>query len=163
MRRTILPLALLAGFIGLVIGFGQGTAQAQAGVGVNVGSIRVDEGLAPGHGYNLPPVGVINTGHVLGDYGLRIVYRHEQAELRPPKEWFNFHPDLLHLEPGEMRDVDIGLNLPATARPGDYFAFVEAYRAPSEKEIHGGLMIQIAAATKLYFKVVTPKCDDEFE
>ena len=163
MLRPLLSPSLLAGLIGLVFALGGSTVEAQTGVGINVGIIRVDQGLAPGGGYHLPHVGVINTGHVPGDYGIRIIHRHQQQALRPPQEWFSFEPDRFNLEPGLSQNVEIGLTLPDNARPGDYFAFIEAYRVVSEDEKHGGLAIQLAAATKLYFTVVSPKCDFDFE
>lgn len=148
--RFLLTLLLLLVFVGLM----SGTAAGQAGVGVNVGNIQVDEPLAPGGTYQIPSVGVINTGHDPAEYSLRIIYRHEQEELEPPEEWFAFHPDRFRLEPGLLQNVGISLRLPVTARPGDYFTFVEAYPLPTEEASEeGGVVIGIAAATKLNFTV----------
>lgn len=140
----ILLLAALGGF--------SGSAFAQEGVGVNVGKIQVDEPVAPGGTYHIPSVGVINTGHDPSDYSLRIIYQHEQEEEEPPEEWFTFHPDRFRLEPGQLENVRITLKLPLTARPGDYFAFLEAYSV-RDTEQQGGVALSVAAATRLNFTV----------
>jgi uncharacterized membrane protein len=128
-----------------------GTASAQVGVGVNVGKIRVDESVSPGGSYTLPTIGVVNTGHDPSEYGLRITYQFEQEALEPPKKWFSFKPELFQLEPGKTQNVEIRLDLPLTARPGDYFALIEAY--PVSSGGGGGVSIGISAATKLDFTV----------
>ena len=128
-----------------------GTALGQAGVGVNVGEIQIDETVAPGGGYTLPSIGVINTGHDPADYSLRITYRNRQEELEPSEDWFSFSPSRFHLEANESQNVQIKLELPVTAEPGDYFAFIEAY--PVRAGAGGGVAIGIAAATKLRFTV----------
>ena len=128
-----------------------GTALAQAGVGVNVGNIQIDETLAPGGIYTLPSIGVINTGHDPAEYGLRITYRSEQEELQPPEDWFSFNPSQFRLEADQSQVVEVKLKLPLTAKPGDYFAFIEAF--PVTTEGGGGVAIGIAAATKLNFTV----------
>ena len=127
-----------------------GAAWAQAGVGVNVGSIQVDQDLAPGGIYNLPAVGVINTGKESSDYSLRITYLAGRPEMRPPEDWFSFNPPVFRLEPGEDNTVGIRVHVPVAARAGDYFALLEAYPVPSGQT---GALISVAAATKLSFTV----------
>ena len=128
-----------------------GTALGQAGVGVNVGKIQLDETIAPGGSYTLPSIGVINTGHDPADYSLRITYRTRQEELEHPEDWFSFNPIRFRLEANQSQNVQIKLELPVTAEPGDYFAFIEAY--PVTSGGGGGVAIGIAAATKLNFTV----------
>lgn len=144
MRR--LALACLA----LAIALQPGTAAAQVGVGVTVGRIRVDQPLSPGGSYNLPAIGVINTGGQASDYSVRITYMADQPELRPPQDWFSFRPEVFHLEPDQSHTVGIRLTVPTTARPGDYFALVEAFPIVAERP---GVVIGVAAATKLNFTV----------
>ncbi len=139
-------LFLLAMLTGLV----PGTVWAQAGVGVNVGKIQVDEDLAPGGTYHLPSVGVINTGHDASDYSVSISYLADQEQLRPPEEWFSFSPAVFFLEPGETQTVAMRLDIPITARPGDYFALVQASPVVADAP---GVVIGVAAATKLSFTV----------
>ena len=141
-----LILFLLVMLTGLV----PGTILAQTGVGVNVGKIQVDEDLAPGATYHLPSIGVINTGHDASDYSVRIGQLADQEELPPPEDWFSFSPAVFPLEPGETQTVGIRLDIPITARPGDYFALVEAFPIISDQ---AGVVIGVAAATKLSFTV----------
>ncbi len=125
---------------------------AKIGVGVGTGKIQVEDKLKPGVIYQLPPFTVINTGDELGDYEVDISYHEKQPELSPPKSWFIFSPQKFHLEPGEVQTVDVKLNLPVTARPGDYFAYLEGH--PVKKSQSGDTTIGVAAAAKLYFTVV---------
>ena len=127
-----------------------GAAWAQAGVGVNVGSIQVDQDLAPGGIYNLPAIGVINTGRESSDYSVRITYLAGRPEMRPSEDWFSFNPPVFRLQPGEDGTVGIRVHVPVAARAGDYFALLEAYPVPPDGP--GGL-ISVAAATKLSFTV----------
>ena len=120
------------------------------GVGVNLGKIEIDEPLKPGGIYNLPLVGVINTGDVGGDYELEITYHQDQPELRPLGDWFSFSPANFHLEPGESKSVAIKLALPLNMRPGDYFSYIEAHPVVNSGP---GTTIGVAAATKAYFTV----------
>ncbi len=136
--------------VSILIGLVPGTVWAQGGVGVNVGSIQVDEDLAPGATYHLPSIGVINTGHDASDYSVRISHLADQEQLPPPEDWFSFSPAVFPLEPGETQTVGIRLDIPITARPGDYFALVEAFPVVSDQ---AGVVIGVAAATKLSFTV----------
>ena len=124
-------------------------AQEGVGVGVNVGSIEVDEPLLSGDTYRLPPVGVVNTGHVTADYSLHVTYREAQPELRPPEDWFDFDPDRFLLEPDQVQSVQVSVSIPGSADPGDYFAFLEA----SPVVEGGGVTVGVAAAVKLSFTV----------
>ena len=144
MRRLTLTLLVVA------LALLPGAAWAQAGVGVNVGKIQVDQDLAPGGIYNLPAIGVINTGREAGDYSLRITYLADRPELRPSGDWFSFNPPLFRLEPGEDATVGIRVHVPVAARSGDYFALLEAYPVPPDG---AGALISVAAATKLSFTV----------
>ena len=123
---------------------------AGVGVGVNLGKIEIDEPLKPGGIYNLPNIGVINTGDEPGEYELDITYHQDQPQMRPLKEWFSFSPSSFHLEPGQSQSVAIKLSLPVRVKPGDYFAYLEAH--PIIKA-GPGTTIGVAAATKTYFTI----------
>jgi len=127
------------------------SAGAGVGVGVNLGKIEIDEPLKPGGIYNLPIIGIVNTGDEEGDYELEITYHSDQPELRPSQDWFSFSPAKFRLEPRESKSVEIKLALPVNMRPGDYFAYIEAH--PVAKAGPSGTTIGIAAATKTYFTV----------
>ena len=141
----IIPLLLLLAMLSSV-----GLAYAQeVGVGINMGKISVDEPMMPGGSYKLPPVSIINTGQVTSDYGMGVSYHQDQKELQPPAGWFEFDPKTVTLEPGKSQPISITLHVSVKAKPGDYFAYLEAH--PVAKE--GNVAIGIAAAAKLYFTV----------
>ncbi|MDO8498235.1 MAG: hypothetical protein Q7S44_00370 [bacterium] len=125
---------------------------ARIGVGVGTGKIQVEDKLKPGIIYELPSLIVVNTGDEGSDYEVNVSYHEKQPQLRPPQNWFIFSPQKFHLEPGETQVVTIKLNLPVRAEPGDYFAYLEGH--PFLKSVSGNTTIGIAAAAKLYFKVV---------
>lgn len=122
---------------------------ADRGVGVTLGIIAVDERLKGGGGYNLPKLGIINTGDEPGEYEVVISYLQGQREMRPASDWFSFQPQRFFLNADEARDVNIRLTLPTGVKPGDYFAFIEAHPVAQEQ----GITIGAAAATKLSFTV----------
>ena len=126
-------------------------ALASVGVGVNLGKIQIDEPLKPGGIYNFPSIGVINTGDTAGEYELAVTYHQDQPQIRPAQEWFSFSPSSFNLEPGRSQSVVVKLTLPVKAKPGDYFAYLEAH--PIIKA-GPGTTIGVAAATKTYFSVI---------
>jgi hypothetical protein len=125
------------------------TTAAGPGVGVTLGSIQIDELLDRGAGYDLPEVGVINTGDAASDYEVVVGYMDGRSELKPPDDWFSFQPQRFQLTPGQVQNVEITLNLPTGAEPGDYFALIEAHPI-AETE---GVRIQAAAASTLTFTI----------
>lgn len=127
-------------------------AYAKIGVGVGTGKIQVKDELKPGVIYNLPPLTVINTGDQVSEYEVTTAYHEKQKELVPPGSWFIFSPKNFSLKPGEVKTVEVQLNLPVSIEPGEYFAYLEGH--PIEKTKVGQTSVGIAAATKLYFKVV---------
>lgn len=144
-RRALTLTALLV--LGLLA---PGSAAAQVGVGVNVGRISVDEVLSPGGSYTLPRIGVINTGGQASEYSVRVTYRADQEQERPPQSWFSFHPEVFRLEPGESQSVMPRVHVPPTARPGEYAALIEAYPVAEDRP---GVAIGVAAATRVDFTV----------
>jgi hypothetical protein len=125
--------------------------QAQLGVGIMPGIIRVDEPLLPGGRYNLPSLQVINTGNESSDYGVELASMAEQEELQPPDDFIILSPTSFHLEPGANQVVSLSLDIPVKAKPGDYLAYIEAH--PVATSPGGGMQIGVAAATKLYFTI----------
>jgi len=125
---------------------------ASVGVGVGLGKIQVDEILKQGMKYTLPPLTVLNTGDVTGEYTIGVAYHQDQPELLPPEEWFTFTPLVFHLDPGDGQTVQMEVTLPINdIIPGDYFAYIEGM--PTQNLDTGESVIGIAAATKLYFTV----------
>lgn len=126
------------------------TAAAERGVGVTLGRIVIEDRLAPGGGYTLPDLGVINTGDERGTYEIGISYLQDQKQLRPPRDWFHVQPRRFSLDGKQAQAVRIRMVLPTGAEPGDYFALIEA-RMVAEEE--GGVAIGAGAATVLSFSV----------
>lgn len=121
------------------------------GVGVGTGKIQIDEPFKAGGIYDLPVLPVLNTGDEPGEYGVSVEYHEGVPEIRPAREWFNFEPQLFHLEPGKVQIVKITLTLPAKTQPGNYFCYLEGH--PVKKSVSGQTSIGVAAAAKLYFTV----------
>jgi hypothetical protein len=150
MKRTFSLLAIvLAGTVLLCLP--AANVQAQVGVGIMPGIIRVDEPLLPGGHYNLASVQVLNTGNESSDYGVELASMAEQEELQPPADFIILSPTSFHLEPGANQVVSLSLDIPLKAKPGDYLAYIEAH--PVATGGGGGMQIGVAAATKLYFTV----------
>lgn len=127
---------------------------ARIGVGVGNGKFILNEPLKAGKTYQLPPLSVINTGDEPASYEVEVTYHVDQKEMWPPREWFHFEPKIFDLEPGRARTVEIRVDLPIKAVPGDYFAFLEGH--PIDKSVQtasGSARIGVAAAAKLYFSV----------
>ena len=139
--------SLILASLFLVLSFS--LAFAKVGVGVGLGKVQIDEALSPGGIYNLPSLPVLNTGDEDMEYEVEVTYLSEQEEMQPAGEWFNFSPQRFPLTAGSSQAVDIVLTLPVDARPGDYFAFLEAHPVARGE----GVTIGVAAATKLNFTV----------
>ena len=145
MMKIVKSIILVGLFLSLIVS----PAFAKIGVGVGLGKVQIDEALSPGGIYNLPSLPVLNTGDEDGIYEVEVTYLSEQEQMRPASEWFSFSPQSFPLTAGASQLVDISLTLPVDARPGDYFAFLEAHPV-AEGE---GVTIGVAAATKLNFSV----------
>lgn len=124
---------------------------AKIGVGLGTGKIELKEPIKAGGIYDLPPLGIFNTGTESANYGVGVAYHADYPQMRPPTEWFSFHPPLIFLEPGKSQSVGVKLTIPVKAAPGEYFAFLEAY--PVIKKEAGITGVGAAAANKLYFSV----------
>lgn len=142
MKNSLIALAIIAILL-------LQPCSARVGVGVGTGKIAVDEPLMPGGTYKISSMSVINTGNEASNYSVDVTYLYEQKELRPPEDWVSFDPKTFYLEPNEGKVVELSLNIPMDAPPGDYFCFLEAHPV-TEGE---GFRIGVAAATKLYFSV----------
>lgn len=127
-------------------------AFAKLGVGVGSSKIQVDNSIMPGVIYVLPALTVFNTGDEPSDYKVNVSYHESQKELMPDKSWFIFSPQNFHIEPGQSQVVDIKLNVPIRAKPGNYFAYLEGQ--PLVTNTEGNTQVGIAAAAKLYFTIV---------
>ena len=146
-RRAAALVLLLAALLGP--GATQPPAHADVGVGVSLGNIKVEDALTPGGHYRLPTLSVLNTGSEPSQFEVVVSFAADQREKRPPQDWFAFTPQRFPLAPSEAQAVAISLDLPASAGPGAYFAFLEAHPIAERQ----GVSIGVAAATKLSFSI----------
>lgn len=131
-------------------GLGHGTApvRADVGVAVDVGAIEVDQPLTPGGTYRLPSIGVRNPGSVAGTYGMRVGGLTELGTAADPR-WFRFSPAEFELESGHKDHVEVTLQLPPDAPPGDYGALLSA-----EVAVPGAAAgVGAGAASQLTFRI----------
>ncbi|HNP79442.1 MAG TPA: hypothetical protein PKI00_01160 [Candidatus Pacearchaeota archaeon] len=145
--------SLLIGFCVLLICLLPFNAYSKIGVGVGIGKIQVDEILRPGQTYHLPDLPVINTGDEAMLYQVSTEYRDNIKESDPDKDWINFYPNSFKLEPGSVKLVNVSIDLPIDAKPGNYFAFLQAQPIKEGENAEGSSSINIAAAAKLYFTI----------
>lgn len=125
---------------------------ARIGVGIGIGKMEVEKKLKPGMVFQLPSLPVLNTGDELSEYEATVEYHEGVPELWPAREWISFNPQKFYLEPGKVQQVEVILNIPVKAQPGDYFCYLEGH--PMKKSSgQGGASIGVAAAAKLYFTV----------
>jgi len=124
-------------------------AHADQGVSIDLGSIVLDEKLAPGGNYRLPTLTVRNVGDEPGEYEVVIIHMNNGDGEDAPAQWFQFQPKRFFLEPNEAQKVQLRIGLPAGADPGRYAALVEAH-AVADAE---GVRVRAAAASKVSFEV----------
>lgn len=149
MRKLSVLQALAAALAALAFPL---AALANIGVGVGLGKVVLDQPLKPGAIYDLPALPVINTGDEPSEYETFIEYQENVPQLRPGRDWVTFTPQRFSLDPGKVQVVTMTLNVPLNAKPGEYFAFLEA-RPVRKTRTTGGASIGVAAASKFYFTV----------
>ena len=147
MKRT----SILLGTVLATLSLGASLALASAGVSINTGKIVLDKAIIPGATYDLPNVEVTNIGDGVAQYEMSVEYNEVQSQAKPDATWFTFSPSSFELKPGESKIVKSTVMPGVSAKPGDYFAYVEAssVKAPNGGSVSG------AAATKLYFSVAS--------
>jgi hypothetical protein len=114
-----------------------------------MGTIAVEQPLASGGVYELPVIGVINTGDQPATYSMKPIPTTGQKELVPEASWFSFTPESVQLEPGKSAPIQTRLSLPLKTPPGDYYVILMA--SPSQTATSSGANIAVAAGTKLRF------------
>lgn len=123
-------------------------------MGVGLGSVKVNQTLAPGGVYKIADLPVINTGSEDATFQLKanLIEGPVLAQREPQKvsNWLNFSPQNFELAPSESEGVKVTLTLPFSAPAGEYKIFLEAAPQVSAQQ---GVAIGPAAATKLYFTV----------
>jgi hypothetical protein len=140
--------------------FGGLASATRIGVGVSLGKIDLSQNLKPGLTYKLPTVVVFNNGDVKSDYEMSVQFNEKQSQRKPGAGWVQFTPQHFTIQPGKSRQVIMSIKAPSSARPGSYFAYIEAH--PLKKDKTGKTAINIAAATKLSFKVAPANIFQKF-
>jgi hypothetical protein len=148
-RRAIKPLAAMVLAVAFALVSGAPLADADKGVALDVGTVRVEQKLSRGGSYNLPPIGVRNPGDETTAYVMGIDFVEDQEGRRPKESWFSFEPQRFTLEPGDTTRVRIELDVPPGARPDDYETLVVASIVTEEE----GAALGGAAAARLNFTV----------
>jgi len=131
--------------------FAAGTQQVDGdqGVSVDLGSIALNEKLAPGGQYRLPTLTVRNIGDEPGEYEVVVIHLNDADDEDAPEHWFDLQPSRFFLEPNQAQKVQLRIGLPAGADPGRYQALIEAH-ATTDGE---GVRVRAAAASRVSFEV----------
>jgi len=116
------------------------------------GIIRVNEPLKAGGFYKIASVQVVNTGTEGGWYEIGITRVSGQKELEAKPSFFILEPASFYLEPAATQVVNINLKIPFKAQAGDYLTYIEAHLLSTAS---GGTSIGVAAATKVYYTVLS--------
>jgi hypothetical protein len=128
---------------------GTSASHADRGVGINISRIEVTERLAQGGDYSLSTFAVINTGDEPAEYEVTIRHLASQVQHRPESDWFDFEPRHFELQPGDLQNVSVRLEIPSGADTGDYYAQVHAEIVTAGT----GNSVAVAAAAPLSFTV----------
>jgi len=114
-------------------------ASASIGIGLGCG-FKFDLGsIKKKQTYHVGQMCILNTGTEAGWFHMDTSSLYQQPELRVPKEWVKFTPETFWLEPCTRYEtggyscpfdvaqkvVQVDLVVPAKARFGDYFAYLE--------------------------------------
>jgi hypothetical protein len=124
-------------------------AAASRGVALDLGRLDVAQTLTPGGGYRLPPVGVRNPGDEPTSYRIVVSHVRGQGGKPIPENWVHVKPVELTLKPGRTQKVQVRLDLPTGANPGDYEGLLAAQMVTKGK----GAQVGAAAAAKMTFSV----------
>jgi hypothetical protein len=124
-------------------------AQATRGVAIDLGRIEIQQKLTPGGSYRLPTMGVRNPGTITTSYALQASALVMKGKDAPPASWFHFSPSRLTLKASETRAVQVRIDLPTGARPGNYVALV----GPQIVTTGRGAQVGAAAASRVTFTV----------
>ena len=100
----------------------------------------------------LPSLSVSNRTDEPTVFSVDATYIGDQEELAADPAWFRFDPERFTLEPGAGQVVNVRMNIPRDAKPGNYRVLLRARAEPPEAA-GGGTVISAAVATTLLFTV----------
>ena len=127
------------------------TAQASVGVGIQAGPVQLAGPAHPGGQYALPPVYVVDTGTQSETLTVRIERLSPGRARSVPAGWISQGP-AVRLSHGQSARIPLELIVPATAKPGQYLTDVVVKGSAAVSA--GGANIDVAAATKVEFRIV---------
>jgi hypothetical protein len=143
------PLAAPAAFL-VLVGFPV-RSEASIGIGVQDGPVRLASVAQPGKSYDLPPVGVINTGTHAEAVSVHVERVSRGGGRLVPPSWVEATGPSVRLLPHHATRIPLKLTVPADAKPGVYLSDIVVVAATANPA--GTANLGVAAATKLEFSV----------
>jgi hypothetical protein len=122
-------------------------AEASIGIGIQAGPVRLTSNAHPGGRYTLPAVYVVNTGSEDESVTLKIQRISPGHGTTVPASWIHVSAAPVHLGQKQSARIPLELDVPANAKPGQYFSDVVAHGSGSIAAGHANLAV--AAATGL--------------
>ena len=126
-------------------------AEASIGIGIQAGPVRLTTNAHPGGSYTLPAVYVVNTGSEDESVTLKIQRISPGNGTTAPASWIHVTSTPVHLGQKQSTRIALQLEVPANAKPGQYFSDVVAHGSGSISAGHANLAV--AAATGLDFTI----------
>lgn len=144
-RVTLAPLLLSLLLLGPAV------AHAEIGVGTDIGKIALTDRIETGGSYDLPVFKVINTGTEPTGYIVKTVP--VKGFKTPAEKWFTFEPSAVYLGPSESAVINVKMDVPANAAPGEYQALLvgEVDQGPAQTS---GARVNIGAGPRLDMTIV---------
>lgn len=87
---------------------------------VGPGTIVPDKPLLPGHSYTLPGHEITNNSYVTLEMAVSVSENRDEERELPPADWFIIEPSELYVQARSEENVQVTLNLPKDAPPGEY-------------------------------------------
>lgn len=130
---------------------GPAVAHAEIGAGTDIGKIALTDRIETGGSYDLPVFKVINTGTEPTGYIVKAVP--VKGSKTPGANWFTFEPSAVFLGPSESAVIQVKMDVPANAAPGEYQALLvgEVDRGPAQAS---GARVNIGAGPRLEMTIV---------
>lgn len=153
------------GRIILIAGFLLSTQVASAatqGVALDPGRVDVTEPLESGASYLLTVLFVRNPGTTAGVYHMTAKPDASESDgvQGIATEWIAFNRETFELDPQELIEVDVTLQLPDDVIPGTYKGLLEV-RVTGDEPERSGASVGVGAATTIQFDVVSSDLLDD--
>jgi len=113
--------------------------------------VRLAAVAQPGKSYDLPPVGVINTGTHAEAVSVHVERVSRGAGRPVPPSWVEATGPSVRLLPHHATRIPLKLTVPADAKPGAYLSDIVVVAGTTSSA--GMANLGVAAATRLEFRV----------